>query len=165
MADEEGTPLLAFKQPADTSQLSAYLLRVVPPLLGTEEDIPEVVTLQSILKDNDSKLKRFIEDSQEHTLSILYTLPLEEVEGSLNVSPFNPTFDVQLGVRYQPQRCVGVVFSKCNVIIASDKSVRSQLRFLTISEDSPFETLHAFIHDAMNPLFNSFIQQLRRDKR
>ena len=165
MTDEEGTLLLAFRQWADTSQLAAYLLRVVPLLLETDEDSPQIVTLQSVLKDNDGKLKRFIEDSQEHTLSILYTQPLEEVEGSMNATPFNPIYDVQLGVHYQPQRCVGIVFSKRNVIIESDKSIRSQLRFLTISEDSPFETLHAFIYDAMNPLFNSFTQQLRRDKR
>lgn len=165
MADEEGTPLPAVGRPADTSQLAAYLLRVVPPLLETEEDVPEVVTLQSILKDNDSKLKRFIEDSQEHALSILYTLPPEEVEGSSDTAPFNPTFDIQLGVHYRPQRCVGVIFSKRSAFIEADKSVRSQLRFLTISEDSPFETLHAYIHDAMNPLFNSFVQQSRRDER
>jgi dynein heavy chain 1 len=33
-----------------------------------------------------------------------------------------------------------------------------------VSEDSPFETLHAYVQDAINPFFNSFVQQSRREE-
>ena len=57
-------------KPAESSQLIAYLLRVVPALLENDEDVPDVVTLQTVLEENNGKLKGFIEDAQEHTLSV-----------------------------------------------------------------------------------------------
>ena len=158
---EEETPLPSVGSPADPSQLASYLLRVVPALLESDEDVPEVVTLQTVLKENSSKLKRFIEDSQEHTLSIICTLPSEVAEGESSSTSLatlaSATFDVHLGVVYRPQRSVGVIFTKRSLVLESDKSMRSQLRFLTVSEDSPFETLHDYVQDAINPLFNSFV--------
>lgn len=158
---EEETPLPSVGSPADPSQLASYLLRVVPALLESDEDVPEVVTLQTVLKENSSKLKRFIEDSQEHTLSIICTLPSEVAEGESSSTSLatlaSATFDVHLGVVYRPQRSVGVIFTKRSPVLESDKSMRSQLRFLTVSEDSPFETLHDYVQDAINPLFNSFV--------
>ena len=160
LAEEDNPPIPSVGKQAESSQLATYLLRVVPALLESDEDVPEVVTLQTVLKENDGKLKRFIEDGQEHTLSVFYTLPPEESD-----TTFQSTFNVQLGVQYMPQRSVGVVFTKRAAIIEADKSMRLQLRFLTVSEDSPFETLHAYVQDAINPLFTSFVQQSRRDER
>ena len=73
-------------------------------------------------------------------------------------------FIVQLGVQSQPSS-VGVVFTKRAGNIGADKPMRSQLRFLTVSEDSPFETLHAYVQDAIDPYFNSLVRQSERDER
>ena len=147
-------------KPAESSQLIAYLLRVVPALLENDEDVFDVVTLQTVLEENNGKLKRFIEDAQEHTLSVFYTsLPPEESDAT-----FIPTFIVQLGVQSQSSS-VGAVFTKRAGNIEADKPMRSQLRFLTVAEDSPFETLHAYVQDAIDPYFNSLVRQSGRDER
>ena len=146
--------------PAEVDQLISYLVRVVPTLL--EEGDGGAVTLEVKLKGSLGKLKRFIEDSQEHALTVVKTLPPEE-EGSGEL--FQSVYDVQLGVQYQSQRCIGMVFIKRSPLIENDKPVRSQLRLIHISEDSPFEMLHSYVQEAVTPLFNTFVQQSRREER
>lgn len=169
MADEGEPPSLpaAVGGPAEVSQLAAYLSRVVPALLESDEDVPEMVTLQAILKDNTAKLKRFIEDSQEHTLTIHYILPpeVDPSQGEMPSLSQQAYFEVSLGANYRPVRSVGVIFTKRFSIIECDKSIRSQLRFLSLPEDSPFETLHGYVQDAINPLFNSFVQHSKKEER
>ena len=148
-------------QPAEVNTLSRYLLKVVPVLLA-EHDQCRLVNFESILHDSEAKLKRFIEDYQEHTLSIIRTLQpdIKEGEGS-ETNIFTTKYEILLGVHYQTQRYTGVVFIKRSAIIEAGKSIQSQLRIINISEsdDSPFETLHAYIQDAVSPLFTSYMIQ------
>lgn len=44
-------------------------------------------------------------------------------------------------------------------IIDADKPISTQLRVLTLSEDSPYETLHSFISNAVAPFFKSYIRE------
>lgn len=143
--------------PAEVEQLRAYLLRTAPVLL--EEDVlPEMDSLQNQLKSNESKLKKFIEDPQERALFVVRTLPPEEAEGEGGeASGFKATYDVHLGLNYRQTRSIGIAFIKRGPIMEADKSVRSQLRLINFSEDSPFETLHSYVKDAVTPYFNSFI--------
>ena len=148
-------------QPAEVNILGRYLLKVVPVILA-EHDQRRLVNFESILHDSEGKLKRFIEDYQEHTLSIIRTLQpdIKEGEGSeTNVS--TTKYEILLGVHYQTQRCTGVVFIKRSAIIEADRLIQSQLRIINIlqSDDSPFETLHAYIQDAVSPLFTSYMIQ------
>ena len=151
---------------ADVSTVKKFLLRIVPTLLE-EEDIVDYSNFEKALNEEEGKIKRFVEESQEHTLTVLRFLPLESAgeEDSSDVSSVSPQYEIQLGVHYKTQRCVGVVFIKRSTSIEAEKSVRSQLRVINVSEDSPFETLHAYVQDAVNPLFSSFIQESRGDER
>lgn len=152
---EETVPAMSsMGPPAEVEQLRAYLLRTAPVLL--EEDVlPDVESLQKQLKSSEAKLKKFIEDPQERALFIVKTIPLEE--GEREGTAFQSTYDVRLGLNYHPSRCIGVAFIKRSAVMEADKSIRSQLRLMNFSEDSPFETLHAYVKDAMTPYFNSFV--------
>lgn len=156
---EEAGPALSSSMgpPAEVEQLRAYLLRTAPVLL--EEDVlPDLESLQNQLKTSEAKLKKFIEDPQERALFVVKTMPLEEGEGEgTEASSFQATYDLRLGLNYQPSRCIGVAFIKRSTVMEADKSIRSQLRLMNFSEDSPFETLHAYVKDAMTPYFNSFV--------
>lgn len=44
-------------------------------------------------------------------------------------------------------------------VIDADKPISTQLRVLTLSEDSPYETLHSFISNAVAPFFKSYIRE------
>ena len=153
----------------DIKQLASYLVKVLTPLLDSTKRVPVITLQQSILKDNEdvkAKLQKFIECYQEHTLSVLYRLPLEDSDSSSDLTPFClPTFDIHLGVHYCTQRCVGVIFSKRGVVIVSDKPIQTQLRFLMISEESPFETIHSYIDYTISPYFNLIVEQSCREKR
>lgn len=52
-----------------------------------------------------------------------------------------------------------LAFIKRTAVIDADKPVSSQLRVLTLSEDSPYETLHSFISNAVAPFFKSYIRE------
>lgn len=155
--EDAGPAMSSIGPPAEVEQLRAYLLRTAPVLL--EEDVlPDVESLQNQLKSSEAKLKKFIEDPQERSLFVVKTIPLEEGEGEgTEASTFQSTYDIRLGLNYRPSRCIGVAFIKRCPVMEADKSIRSQLRLMNFSEDSPFETLHAYVKDAMTPYFNSFV--------
>uniref|UniRef100_A0A8C5Q446 AAA+ ATPase domain-containing protein n=1 Tax=Leptobrachium leishanense TaxID=445787 RepID=A0A8C5Q446_9ANUR len=52
-----------------------------------------------------------------------------------------------------------MAFIKRTPVIDADKPISSQLRVLTLSEDSPYETLHSFISNAVAPFFKSYIRE------
>ena len=52
-----------------------------------------------------------------------------------------------------------LAFIKRAPVIDADKPVSSQLRVLTLSEDTPYETLHSFISNAVAPFFKSYIRE------
>ncbi len=165
----EDAPTMSLGPPAEVEQLHAYLLRAVPVLL--EEDVlPDTNNLEALLKSSTSKMKRFIEDPQEKTLFVLKTVPPEggedetddDVTTGTPTESFKPTYELLLGLNYTPTRSVGVGFIKRGHIIEADKSVRAQLRIMNFSEDSPFETLHSYIRDAVTPYFTSFITATKK---
>ena len=51
-----------------------------------------------------------------------------------------------------------VVFMKRGPIIDAEKSISSQVRIINLSEGSPFETLHAYVSNAMAPYFKSYVR-------
>ena len=163
-ASEEGS--MALGRPADVEQVRAYLMRVIPVML--EEDVlPDLAPLEGVLKTVESRLKKFSEDPQERALLVMRTLPPEtgEEEGessTAEAASFRPTYDVRLGLNYKPARCIGMAFIKRGPILEADKSVRLQLRVINISDDSPFETLHSYVRDAVTPYFNSYVQVARK---
>ena len=155
---------LGASSPADIEQLQAYLLRVVPALL--EEDVlPDLSVFEKLVKSSESRLKKFIEDPQERALFVIRTLPAEggEDEGeAAEQADFKPSYDICVGLNYRPARSVGVAFIKRGTVLEAEKSIRSQLRIMNVSEDSPFETLHSYIRDAVTPYFNSFVTATKK---
>ena len=142
--------------PAEVEQLRAYLLRAAPAIL--EDDVlPNEESLRNQLKVSEGKLKKFIEDPQERALFVVKTVPPDETEGEAAEQTFKPSYDIRLGLNYRPTRSVGVAFLKRGPIMEAEKSVRTQLRLINFSDDSPFETLHSYVKDAVTPYFNSFI--------
>ena len=160
---EMGTGL-GVSTPAEVEQVRAYLLRVVPALL--EEDVlPDMSVFENLVKSSESKLRKFIEDPQERVVFVVRTLPAEggDEEGeSTEQADFKPTYEMCVGLNYRPARSVGVAFIKRGAILETEKSIRSQLRVMNFSEDSPFETLHSYIRDAVTPYFNSFVTATKK---
>ncbi len=51
-----------------------------------------------------------------------------------------------------------VVVIKRGAILEADKSFSSQLRVMSLSDGSPYETLHAYVSNAVAPYFKSYIK-------
>ena len=160
-ADVEVNPSISgsIGPPAEVEQLRAYLLRSTPVLL--EEDVlPDTDPLQKELKSSELKLRKFIEDPQERVLFIVRALPPEGAEGENG--DFQSSYSLRLGLSYHPARCTGVCFIKRGTALEADKTIRSQLRLMSFSEDSPFETLHSYVKDAVTPYFASFVMTTKK---
>ncbi len=159
-------PSISMGPPAEVEQLRAYLLRVIPVLL--EEDVlPDVRGLETLLKTAEARLKSFIEEPQERALLAIRTIPPDAEEegeeaGGDEASSFQPTYEIRLGLNYRPTRCIGVGFIKRAAILEGEKTIRSQLRVINFTDDSPFETLHSLIRDAVTPYFNSYVSMTRK---
>ena len=53
----------------------------------------------------------------------------------------------------------GVVCVKRGTIVEAEKPLSSQLRLMTLSEGSPYETLHDYVSSAVAPYFKSFVRE------
>lgn len=51
---------------------------------------------------------------------------------------------------------------KRGAVVEADKSISSQLRVISFSEGSPYETLHSFISKTMAPYFKSYVRETGR---
>lgn len=52
-----------------------------------------------------------------------------------------------------------VLCIKRGIVIEADKSFASQIRSINLSDGSPYETLHAYISNAVAPFFKSFVKE------
>ena len=62
-------------------------------------------------------------------------------------------------VLLQQLNCVfSAVVIKRGPVVEADKSFTSQLRLMSLSDGSPYETLHAYVSNAVAPYFKSFVR-------
>ena len=64
-----------------------------------------------------------------------------------------------------PMLCCSLVCLKRGAVLEADKSVFSQMRVTLLSEDSPYETLHAMVSGIVAPYFKSYIKESGRSDR
>ena len=77
----------------------------------------------------------------------------EQVEEKANV-----TYSIANAVDYTKGRVTGVVFFKRGLVI-EEKSISSQLRAISLSEGSVYETLHCYVSAALTPSFKCFVME------
>ncbi|TRY63473.1 hypothetical protein TCAL_02090 [Tigriopus californicus] len=68
-------------------------------------------------------------------------------------------YHISINVHYSHNKMTSVVFVKRAAVLEAEKSLSSQLRLLTLSEGSPYETLHAYVSSTMAPYFKSFVRE------
>ena len=62
-------------------------------------------------------------------------------------------YSVTVDVHYSSLKMSGVVCVKRGPVVEAEKSLNTQLRMITLSEGSPYETLHDYIASAVAPYF------------
>lgn len=58
-----------------------------------------------------------------------------------------------------------MVLIKRGAIVEAEKSFPSQIRVMNFSEGSPYETLHAYVSNAVSPFFKSYIKETGKAER
>ena len=68
-------------------------------------------------------------------------------------------WNISTDVRYSSAKATGAIFIKKFNQIETDKPLPKQMRIITLSEDSPYETLHSYLSCAVSPFFKSFLRE------
>ncbi|KAK6637160.1 Dynein heavy chain, cytoplasmic [Polyplax serrata] len=121
--------------------------------------------LQEALRkpSNQDSVKKFISDSQVLVLYIQRS-SIKDEDSDQNEAADDVIYDLSNDVHYTP-KITSVVIVKRGTVIEADKPVMSQVRIINFSEDSPYETLHAFISKSLAPYFKSYIKESGRAER
>ncbi|XP_040576126.1 dynein heavy chain, cytoplasmic [Lepeophtheirus salmonis] len=132
----------------ELEKVVSYVQRVVG-IVMEEEDL---LALDSCAKGKSSEdaVRRLISDPSVRCVVIERTYREEESCVSYSFST---------DVRFTNPRNMSVVLVKRNPLIEAEKPLGSQLRILTLSEGSPYETLHSYISSAVAPYFKSFVRE------
>uniref|UniRef100_A0A3P9LB23 Dynein, cytoplasmic 1, heavy chain 1 n=1 Tax=Oryzias latipes TaxID=8090 RepID=A0A3P9LB23_ORYLA len=143
---------------ADTSVLQKHIRKLVPLLLEDGGEAP--ASLETALEEKSAveQMKKFLGDSQIHTILVERSALKEDVgdegEEEKECISYNISIDIRYGVKSN-----SLALIKRTGVIDADKPISTQVRVLTLSEDSPYETLHSFISNAVSPFFKSYIRE------
>ncbi|KAF8560529.1 hypothetical protein P879_02534 [Paragonimus westermani] len=160
--DQVGAPVPPVVSLAEPSALSQYFQKTVTSFL--EESSDEIAVLKSVLEDSAGResVKKFISDPQVHAF-IVQKLSTKDDEDEGSDSSIS--YAVMTDVRFSSPKVQSVVFIKRGTSVEADKSFSSQLRFLSFTDGSPYETLHSMISDAISPFYKSYIRESGRAER
>ena len=67
-------------------------------------------------------------------------------------------FDFIYVMTYLNQIVHSLAIIKRGPVVEADKNFTTQLRLMSLSEGSPYETLHSYISNAVAPFFKSYIR-------
>ncbi|XP_054423711.1 cytoplasmic dynein 1 heavy chain 1 [Pteronotus mesoamericanus] len=153
-----GLEVSAVQNVADVSVLQKHLRKLVPLLLEDGGEAPAALEAALEEKSAVEQMRKFLSDPQVHTVLVERSTLKEDVgdegEEEKEFISYNINIDIHYGAKSN-----SLAFIKRAPVIDADKPVSSQLRVLTLSEDSPYETLHSFISNAVAPFFKSYIRE------
>ncbi|XP_061897473.1 cytoplasmic dynein 1 heavy chain 1 isoform X1 [Entelurus aequoreus] len=148
---------------ADASVLQKHIRKLVPLLLEDGGEAPASLETSLEEKSTVEQMRKFLGDPQIHTIlverSALKAVTLaedvgDEGEEEKECITYNISIDIHYGLKSN-----SLALIKRTGVIDADKPISTQVRVLTLSEDSPYETLHSFISNAVAPFFKSYIRE------
>ncbi len=153
---------------APLDKVTAHLARVAEILLEEDGDNGsvraalecEADTVQKFVSDSHSKtllIERFVESGQEE--SAAEDSPKSVAAGPSTAAAAAPSYAVSVNVHFTNARTASVVFVKKGALLEAEKPVGSQLRVISLSDGSPYETLHSYVSTAVAPYFKSFVRE------
>ncbi|XP_070608209.1 cytoplasmic dynein 1 heavy chain 1 isoform X1 [Erythrolamprus reginae] len=148
----------AVQNVADVSVLQKHLRKLVPLLLEDGGEAPAALEAALEEKGAVEQMRKFLSDPQVHAVLVERSTLKEDVgdegEEEKECISYGISTDIHYGIKSN-----SLAFIKRTPVIDADKPVSCQLRVLTLSEDSPYETLHSFISNAVAPFFKSYIRE------
>ncbi|KAG7269475.1 LOW QUALITY PROTEIN: hypothetical protein CRUP_009988 [Coryphaenoides rupestris] len=154
----EVSPSSAVQTVADTSVLQKHIRKLVPLLLEDGGEAPACLEAALEEKSAVEQMKKFLSDPQINSILVERSCLKEDVgdegEEEKESIAYNISIDIHYGVKSN-----SLAFIKRAGVVDADKPISTQVRVLTLSEDSPYETLHSLISNAVAPFFKSYIRE------
>ncbi|XP_076442165.1 cytoplasmic dynein 1 heavy chain 1-like isoform X5 [Babylonia areolata] len=165
-SEQEAPPAAATQSAIDVGVFSDYLRKVVPLLLDDED--PDLKAFKTAVSDkqNIEIIKKFISDPQTPTLLFQRVGGKDESEET-SEGDVDGSFAYLVApeVHFSSAKMISVVFIKRGPVVEADKAVSSQVRVMNFSDGSPYETLHAYVSNAVSPYFKSYIKETGKAER
>ena len=144
--------------------LEAYIRTIVPVMLDAP---PEILEKAIANPSAQAKIKTFASENPP-VLFILKEGRDEEEGAALQEANLQPTdLHFNLEVLFSNARASGVVLIKRQpgVPLDGERSVASQLQIVNFVDQSPFETIHTYVHNSFAPFLRSFLNKEHGEKR
>ncbi|KAK3093975.1 hypothetical protein FSP39_022394 [Pinctada imbricata] len=169
MAETPEEPRPVSQTIAELTDFAEYLCRIVPALLE-DSDVAAPALKTTIFEKNVADcIKKFLGDSQIPVLLIQRLSSKDETEevseGGEGDGDGNVSYQISTDVHYSSSKISSMVLIKRGPVVEADKSFPSQLRVMNFSEGSPYETLHAYVSNAVAPYFKSYISETGKAER
>uniref|UniRef100_T1JGT9 Dynein heavy chain, cytoplasmic n=1 Tax=Strigamia maritima TaxID=126957 RepID=T1JGT9_STRMM len=146
----------------ESSRVVEYLKRCVPALLEDDDSLSPALDIALRDKQSQENIRKFISDSQVRAIIVERTSTKDE-ETDQNAGGDDDkeivSYVISTDVRFSNAKINSVVLIKRAAVVEADKSVASQIRVLNLSDGSPYETLHAYVSNAVAPFFKSFVKE------
>ncbi|XP_077971534.1 cytoplasmic dynein 1 heavy chain 1-like isoform X1 [Styela clava] len=141
---------------AESSALIDYICKLVPLLLEDGSTVPS--TLKAVLEDRIilESIRKFLSDPQVRSLMVERISHKDESE---EAEEQEPSYNISVDVHYSNGKASGLALIKRGVVVEADKPISQQIRAITLTEDSPYETLHSLVSCAVAPFFKSYIRE------
>ncbi|XP_037097970.1 cytoplasmic dynein 1 heavy chain 1 isoform X1 [Syngnathus acus] len=143
---------------ADASVLQKHIRKLVPLLLEDGGEAPASLETSLEEKSTVEQMRKFLSDPQVHTILVERSALKEDVGDEGEEEKEGITYNISIDIRYG-LKSNSLALIKRTGVIDADKPISTQVRVLTLSEDSPYETLHSFISNAVAPFFKSYIRE------
>ena len=142
-------------------KITNYLKKIIPVILEDYDGV-EVNALEQAFGDKHGvdSLKKFIGDPQTRALLVSRIMVGQEDDDNDSAPSSMSTafFAISTDVHYTNHKMSGVVCVKRGPVVEAEKAFSTQLRLMTLSEGSPYETLHDYVAGAVSPYFKSFVR-------
>ncbi|XP_049595492.1 cytoplasmic dynein 1 heavy chain 1 [Syngnathus scovelli] len=143
---------------ADASVLQKHIRKLVPLLLEDGGEAPASLETSLEEKSTVEQMRKFLSDPQVHTILVERSALKEDVGDEGEEEKEGITYNISIDIHYG-LKSNSLALIKRTGVIDADKPISTQVRVLTLSEDSPYETLHSFISNAVAPFFKSYIRE------
>ena len=136
------------------------LRRVVPVILEDGAEHQEALDMALAEKGALDLVRKFIGEASCTSLLVERVAIREEEEsGEAGEEKELVTYNITNTVHYTQGKMTSLVCLKKGPVIEGEKSIASQLRVISLSEGSAYETLHCYVSAAMAPYFKSFVRE------
>ena len=185
MADDSGGPdtgdasMAAAPSLANVSKVVHHVKLVVSAILEEDGEGLEALSIALNDKNNLENVQKYISDHHCKTLLVERfsgkddedenegSGPTADIGRAGSVGPPGSTsseknevsYHLAVNVQFSSPRMSSVVFVKKGGILEAEKSIGSQVRVITLSDGSPYETLHSYVSSAVAPYFKSFVRE------